>query len=219
MTVETVPSFNFVYVALSARGEGQPRQADPKVREAIALAIDYDGIIDFTVGGAGKRQASPIPNGFPGTAGLPSRSPGSREGQGADGRGGRSPTASRSTPIFPNVNSVRRRFLAMMQKVQQDLARDQHRARAAAGRVLGLARARQRRRHPAHGRLLRAGLLRLGPVRAVFRHDGGHAPGPSAPAPRPTRRSLNPKEAELLKQALGGGGEESAKHFAELGRR
>ena len=29
---------------------------------------------------------------------------------------------------------------------------------------------------------------------------------------------LNPKEAELLKQALATGGEESAKHFAELGQ-
>ena len=39
-------------------------------REAIKLAIDYDGMIDITVAGNGKKQASPIPNGFTGSADL-----------------------------------------------------------------------------------------------------------------------------------------------------
>ena len=41
------------------------------MREAIKLALDYDGILDTTVGGNGKLQASPIPNGFEGSEGLP----------------------------------------------------------------------------------------------------------------------------------------------------
>jgi peptide/nickel transport system substrate-binding protein len=41
------------------------------VRNAIALAIDYKGAIDFTVGGEGSLQPSAIPNGFPGTENLP----------------------------------------------------------------------------------------------------------------------------------------------------
>ena len=68
-----MPSFNFVYVALSPGAKGNEVKLTPEIREAIALALDYDGIIEFTTGGAGKKQAAPIPNGFPGTAGLPSR--------------------------------------------------------------------------------------------------------------------------------------------------
>ena len=70
VTIETVPSFNFVYVALSPGAKDLPHPLTQKIREAIAHAIDYDGVIDLTVGGAGKRQASPIPNGFPGSEGL-----------------------------------------------------------------------------------------------------------------------------------------------------
>ena len=43
----------------------------PKVREAIALALDYKGIIDVTVGGAGRFQPSTLPIGFPGSENLP----------------------------------------------------------------------------------------------------------------------------------------------------
>jgi peptide/nickel transport system substrate-binding protein len=67
----TIPSFNFVYVALSPVAEGSPVPLTRDVREAIALAIDYKGAIDFTVGGDGKLQPVPIPNGFPGTSNLP----------------------------------------------------------------------------------------------------------------------------------------------------
>jgi len=68
---ETIPSFNFVYVAFSPVAEGSPVPLTRDVREAIALAIDYKGAIDFTVGGDGKLQPAAIPNGFPGTANLP----------------------------------------------------------------------------------------------------------------------------------------------------
>ena len=40
------------------------------VREAMGYAVDYQGVIDLTLSGNGKLQASPIPNGFPGAAGL-----------------------------------------------------------------------------------------------------------------------------------------------------
>ena len=70
ITIETVPSYNFIYVMFSPGAEGGD-VLDLEVRQALAYAIDYQGAIDFTVGGEGALQASPIPNGFPGTEGLP----------------------------------------------------------------------------------------------------------------------------------------------------
>ena len=46
-------------------------QIEGCLAQAIGYALDYDGIIEFTVGGAGAKTPAPIPNGFPGTAGLP----------------------------------------------------------------------------------------------------------------------------------------------------
>src|SRR5690606_28683439 len=70
ITIETVPSYNFIDVMFSPGAEGGD-VLDLEVRQALAYAIDYQGAIDFTVGGEGALQASPIPNGFPGTEGLP----------------------------------------------------------------------------------------------------------------------------------------------------
>lgn len=69
VVVEQVPSFNFVYLGLSPGAVGGD-VLTPEVREAIGLALDYDGLIDVTVGGAGRPQPSPIPNGFLGTENL-----------------------------------------------------------------------------------------------------------------------------------------------------
>jgi peptide/nickel transport system substrate-binding protein len=71
VVIETVPSFNFIYVAFSPGAEANRVPLTLEVRQALALALDYDGIIEFTVGGEGNPQASPIPNGFPGTTDLP----------------------------------------------------------------------------------------------------------------------------------------------------
>jgi peptide/nickel transport system substrate-binding protein len=68
---KTVPSYNYVYAAFSPIAKGAPVTLTHDVREAIALAIDYKGAVDFTVGGEGKLQPSAIPNGFPGTESLP----------------------------------------------------------------------------------------------------------------------------------------------------
>lgn len=70
VTVKQVPSFNYVYLALSENAVGG-EALTPDVREAIRLALDYDNLIQVTAGGAGQSQPSPIPNGFAGTADLP----------------------------------------------------------------------------------------------------------------------------------------------------
>ena len=69
VTVKQVPSFNFVYLALSENAVGG-EALTPDVREAIRLALDYDNLVQVTAGGAGQSQPSPIPNGFAGTANL-----------------------------------------------------------------------------------------------------------------------------------------------------
>ncbi len=70
VTTELVPSFNFIYVALSPGAEGLEVELTPRVREAIALAIDYEGVLEFTLGGAADLIAAPVPTGFPGTEGT-----------------------------------------------------------------------------------------------------------------------------------------------------
>jgi peptide/nickel transport system substrate-binding protein len=74
VTVETIPSFNFFWLGLAeGTTEGTSHPLDAKVRQAISMAIDYQALIDTLVDGKGKLQASPIPNGFPGSDGLEPR--------------------------------------------------------------------------------------------------------------------------------------------------
>ena len=64
VTTKIVDSYNFVYIALSPGAAGGEKLQDVNVRKAIKEAIDYDGAIQALVAGKGKKQASPIPNGF-----------------------------------------------------------------------------------------------------------------------------------------------------------
>ncbi|MFV0532729.1 MAG: ABC transporter substrate-binding protein [Cumulibacter sp.] len=69
---EVVPTYNFVYVALSPGAPGAPEAlGDPEVRDAIRKAIDYDTVIDAVVAGHADKQSTAIPNGFDGSADLP----------------------------------------------------------------------------------------------------------------------------------------------------
>ena len=116
------------------------RTSTPEVREAIKLAIDYEGILDTTVGGNGKLQASPIPNGFEGSEDLPLPEQDVDRRPGAARRGRRRPS-SRCRPPTRRVNVYGVDFDTMMAKVQQDLDGDRHRARARAARVRPVGRA------------------------------------------------------------------------------
>jgi peptide/nickel transport system substrate-binding protein len=118
--IDFVDSFNFVYIAL-AEGATTDVPLTADIREAIALAIDYQGMIDVTVGGKGSIQASPIPNGFSGTAGLtlPSRDL-DRARELLEGAGVSDGFAIRAA--YPTFNVYGVDFNTMMQKVQIDLA-------------------------------------------------------------------------------------------------
>lgn len=122
VTTELVPSFNFIYVALSPGAAGLEVPLTPKVREAIGLAIDYEGVLEFTLGGAAGLIASPIPNGFPGTKGLPMPKQDLEKARAllaeAGAGGGFSMVAA-----YPETNIYGVDLTTMMQKVQQDLRR------------------------------------------------------------------------------------------------
>lgn len=121
IVIKTEPSFNMVYVALSPGAKGIPHKLDLKIREAIASAIDYDGIIDLTVDGKGKRMASPIPDGFPGGGiGEPIKYDLAKAKALMQEAGVANGFSLNAT--YPNVNQYGVDYTLMMQKIQQDLA-------------------------------------------------------------------------------------------------
>jgi len=67
VTTSLVDSYNYTYLEFAPGAAGGEVLNDPKVREAIKYAINYDKVIDTTVAGKGKTQGSPIPNGFEGS--------------------------------------------------------------------------------------------------------------------------------------------------------
>lgn len=120
--VARVPSYNFVYIALSPGAKATPIDMTPDVREAISIAIDRSSLIDFTLGGAGRPLAAPIPLGFPGGDGhpIPEYNPGkAKEMLAAAGH----PDGFTLQSIYPDLNVYGVDFNLMMQKIQQDLSK------------------------------------------------------------------------------------------------
>ena len=122
VVLDTVPSFNFLYVALSPGAKGNTTPLTKPIREAIALAIDYPAMIDFTVGGKGKLQPVAIPNGFPGTSDLPMPKEDLDKAKALLAEAG-VPDGFTIEAHYPAVNAYGVDISLMMQKVQQDLAR------------------------------------------------------------------------------------------------
>ena len=120
VTTEVIPSYNFVYIGFIPGANGMAEVLTPEVREALALAIDYDGMLDFTVGGNGEKQAAPIPNGFPGTANLTPREQDVEKAKQMLADAGQSDL--KLVAGYPNDNIYGVDFNTMMQKVQQDFA-------------------------------------------------------------------------------------------------
>jgi peptide/nickel transport system substrate-binding protein len=120
ITSQVVDSYNFVYIALSPGVTGGEKLADPRVREAIRKAIDYNAVIDATVAGNGKRQATGIANGFEGTSGLalPEYDPeGAKSLLSQAGFG----SGLQLEAVYPNFTIYGVDFNTMFQSVQQSL--------------------------------------------------------------------------------------------------
>lgn len=118
VTLEQVPSFNFVYLALSPGAKGGEKLT-AKVREAIRLALDYTGLLDATVGGGGQPQPSPIPNGFAGTEGLAAPEQDVEKAKSLLAEEGVTDLTLDAT--YPSLNVYGVDFSTAMQKVQADL--------------------------------------------------------------------------------------------------
>jgi len=120
--VEHVPSYNFVYLGFSPAAKSNTVKLTPAVREAISLAIDRDALIEFTLGGAGRALAAPIPLGFPGGDG---HAPPVYDPQRAKVLLHQAGLASgfKLSSIYPDMNIYGVDFSLMMQKIQQDLAK------------------------------------------------------------------------------------------------
>ncbi|HET7409368.1 MAG TPA: ABC transporter substrate-binding protein, partial [Paracoccaceae bacterium] len=120
VVTELVPSFNFVYIALSPGAKNLEAPLTPTVREAISSAIDYEGVLEFTTGGAADLIASPIPPGFPGTDGLPLPEQDVEKAKALLAEAGLEDGFS-LVAAYPEVNIYGVDLGIMMQKVQQDL--------------------------------------------------------------------------------------------------
>lgn len=122
VTTKIVDSYNFVYIALGPGAAGGEKLQDVNVREAIKLAVDYDGAIEALVAGKGKKQASPIPNGFTGSADLPLPEYNLDEAKKLLSDAGLADGFDLDA-TYPDANVYGVDFNLMMQKIQQDLAK------------------------------------------------------------------------------------------------
>jgi len=68
LAIAAEPTFDYVYMAITSSPELNPILARKEARQAIAYAIDYDGICDALFGGVGVRPASFIPYGIGGSS-------------------------------------------------------------------------------------------------------------------------------------------------------
>ena len=139
VTTEEVDSYNFVYLGMSPGAVGGEALKDPKVREAIKLALDYEGILDTTVGGNGKLQASPIPNGYEGSEGLPLPKQDVERAKQLLDRGRR--RTDHAAGRLPDRQRLRRRLRHDDGQGPAGPQGDRRRAQAGAGRVRPVGRA------------------------------------------------------------------------------
>ncbi|MGF7158645.1 peptide/nickel transport system substrate-binding protein [Rhodoligotrophos appendicifer] len=71
ITVRALPSFSFIYLALSAGAKDNDVPLTKEVREAIGYGINRKAILELMIDGEGQLITAPIPYGFPGGTGYP----------------------------------------------------------------------------------------------------------------------------------------------------
>ena len=121
--IESVPSYNFIYMAVSPGAKANPFILSPEVREAISIAIDRTSLIDFAVGANnGQPIATPIPLGFPGGNGheVPKYDP--ERARELLAKAGHADGFTLEA-MYPQANVYGVEFTFAMQKIQQDLAK------------------------------------------------------------------------------------------------
>ena len=122
VVVKSLPSFNFIYFAMVPGAKNNPVPMTKQVREALGYALDYKGIIEITVGGAGRTQAAPIPTGFPGTDKLPMPKQDVAKAKKLLAEAGVK-EGTEFVAAYPNMNQYGVDLGILMQKIQQDLTK------------------------------------------------------------------------------------------------
>ncbi len=122
ITVSSIPSYNFIYVALAPRAKSNKVPLTKEIREAIALGIDQQGVVEFTVGDAGRVIMTPIPLGFPGGDGFEPRAYDPEKAKEKLAAAGQANGLTLEA-VFPNMNIYGVDLSLMMQKIQQDLSK------------------------------------------------------------------------------------------------
>jgi len=122
VVIKSQPSYYFNYVALVPGAKNLKVPLTPKVREAIALAIDHEGMLDVTLGGAGRIQPSVVPVEFPGGSGFPTPRQDLAKARKLLAEAGH-PNGFEILAVYPDIASYGVSYSVVMQKVQQDLAK------------------------------------------------------------------------------------------------
>jgi peptide/nickel transport system substrate-binding protein len=214
VTVQTVPSYNFIYLALSPGAKGNKVKMTKEVREAISLGLNRKEILEFTLGQEGQLISAPIPLGFPGGSGFPEEpyDPAKAKDLLAKANAGNLELDA----AFPNLNAYGVDLSLLMQKVQQELSKINVKVNLQPTTFSNW-------REQVSGNGI--------PLTAVFYAPDyygsaqyveyfGMMPG-SPWAKRAGAANdpsvINPREQELLKKALASGGEEAATIYHEIG--
>ncbi|ESX78105.1 ABC transporter substrate-binding protein [Mesorhizobium sp. LSHC414A00] len=122
IVVDSLPSANYIYMALSPGAKANPVPMTKEIRQAIGYAVDYKGLVEFTVGGAGRLQPSPVPNEWPGTQGLPEPEYNVEKAKELLEKAGLKDGLDLEAK-FPNMNYYGVDMSTLMQKLQQDLSK------------------------------------------------------------------------------------------------
>lgn len=124
--VEALTSLDFVYIALVQEPEFNKALAVKEARQAIGYAIDYDGLKNSLIGGAGLRPAHFLPIGVSGSTEAVAREIGFRE----DLKQAKELLAKAGYPdgfefelAYGNASVAGTSYQVLAQKIQSDLAR------------------------------------------------------------------------------------------------
>jgi peptide/nickel transport system substrate-binding protein len=214
VTVTTVPSYNFIYLALSPGAKGNKVKMTREVREAISLGLNRKDILEFTLGKEGQIISAPIPIGFPGGSGF--REEPYDPAKAKDMLAKANAANLELDAAFPNLNAYGIDLSLLMQKVQQDLSKINVK--------LNL--------QPVTFSAWREQVSGNGiPITAVFYAPDYYGSAQyveyfamMAGSPWAKRAGaandpsvINPREQELLKKALAASGDEAAKIYHEIG--
>ena len=119
VVIKSQPSYYFIYVGMFPAAKTKTALT-LKIRQAIGYALDYEGLINVTVGGAGRVQPSVVPVEFPGGSGLPMPKRDLEKARKLLAEAG-VPNGFDVNLVYLNMTQYGVDFNILVQKIQQDL--------------------------------------------------------------------------------------------------